>query len=301
VPNAASRTAARQVLKIKKQSPQLLFAAGLVLGGATIVTACRSTLRLTDVLEENLGTQDKARTAGKAGMLDGKVYTEDDAHSDIRKLRVVAAFQIGRLYLPSMALGVMAVTCLTGAHNIQNNRIAGLNAAYIALDKGMKEYRERVREEFGEDKDREFRYGKQEVSTITEEANGPKKKKRKVAGPDGASIYARFFDEYSRNWTPNNMTNRTFVQCQQNWANDLLHSRGHLFLNEVYDMLGLERTPEGQIVGWVMRGDGDKYVDFGIFDRTSSAGVHDFMFGNEQNILLDFNVDGPVLELFDKI
>ncbi len=88
--------------------------------------------------------------------------------------------------------------------------------------------------------------------------------------------------------------NRHFLHLQQNYANDLLRSRGHIFLNEVYDLLGLERSQAGQIVGWVMNGEGDNFVDFGLFECESSRFINHL----EQSIVLDFNVDGAV---YDKI
>ena len=86
-----------------------------------------------------------------------------------------------------------------------------------------------------------------------------------------------------------------FLNGQQNFANDLLQARGHVFLNEVYDMLGIPRSQAGAVVGWVKEF-GDGYVDFGIFDgKTSQA--RSFVNGEERNILLDFNVAGVIYDL----
>ena len=59
-------------------------------------------------------------------------------------------------------------------------------------------------------------------------------------------------------------------------------------------MLGLERSSAGQVVGWVMNNDGDNYIDFGMFEASSSR----FVNGTERSVLLDFNVDGVI---YDKI
>jgi hypothetical protein len=110
--------------------------------------------------------------------------------------------------------------------------------------------------------------------------------------PNKWSPYARFFDEGSPEWKKNSELNRLYVQCQQNYANNLLRARGHVFLNEVYDMLGIDRSQAGSVVGWVIGTDGDNYVDFGL-QRAFSSGLI-----GERNILLDFNVDGVI---YDKI
>ena len=110
------------------------------------------------------------------------------------------------------------------------------------------------------------------------------------------SPYARFFDETVYEWKPDPLMNKCFLDAQQRYANNLLEARGHIFLNEVYDMLGFQRTREGAVVGWIKNGDGDGYVDFGIYDGNERSRA--FVNGHETSILLDFNVDGTI---WDKI
>jgi hypothetical protein len=92
-----------------------------------------------------------------------------------------------------------------------------------------------------------------------------------------------------------------FLKARERYANDLLISRGkggRLFLNEVYDMLGFERTRAGQMVGWVYDPDNpnvDSHVDFGIYDLYDPQKCA-FVNGHERSIILDFNVDGNVWE-----
>ena len=80
----------------------------------------------------------------------------------------------------------------------------------------------------------------------------------------------------------------------------MLKSRGHLFLNEVYDLLDIPRSKAGQVVGWVYNKNnnvkGDNYVDFNIYDITDKA-KRSFVNGYERTILLDFNVDGVIYDL----
>ena len=90
-----------------------------------------------------------------------------------------------------------------------------------------------------------------------------------------------------------------FLRRQEDWANELLKAKGHLFLNEVYDMLGIPRTKAGQVVGWIYDEKnpiGDNFVDFGIYDIHRPRN-RDFVNGIERTILLDFNVDGNILDL----
>lgn len=109
------------------------------------------------------------------------------------------------------------------------------------------------------------------------------------------SQYARWFDDACYGWTKDSEYNMAFLKAQQEYANQMLKSKGHLFLNEVYDMLSIPRTKAGAIVGWVYDEDdsiGNNFVDFGLTDKRNS----DFINGFERTVLLDFNVDGVILD-----
>ena len=56
-------------------------------------------------------------------------------------------------------MGGLSIAALTRSHNILTKRNAALTAAYGALEKGFSEYRARVVEKYGEEEDRDFRYG----------------------------------------------------------------------------------------------------------------------------------------------
>ena len=66
-------------------------------------------------------------------------------------------------------------------------------------------------------------------------------------------------------------------------------------LNEVYEMLGFPRTPQGQLVGWSKKIDKNAKIDFGIYD-ISDESKRLFINGYEPGIWLDFNVQGDVLQ-----
>lgn len=110
------------------------------------------------------------------------------------------------------------------------------------------------------------------------------------------SEYARYFDEGCTGWDKNPENNMYFLKAQENYANELLRSRGHLYLNEVYDMLGIPRTKAGQIVGWIYDENnptGNNRVDFGLALEMN----REFINGFDSRVMLDFNVDGNILEL----
>lgn len=109
------------------------------------------------------------------------------------------------------------------------------------------------------------------------------------------SIYARYFDESSCVWTNEAEYNLMFLKSTEQYANDILRSKGSLFLNEVYDMLGIPRSKAGQVVGWIYDESnpvGDNYVDFGIFNECNADFINEY----KRIALLDFNVDGVILD-----
>lgn len=298
IPNAVSSRVARQVLVTKKHSPTILFAAGVVGMVATTVTACRATLRVEELLEEHQNKVDEANEVYEYAEL-GE-YTDAQHKKDLLYLHIRFGADMSKLYGPALLLGFFSVACLTQSHRILTTRNAGLIAAYSALERGFDQYRGRVVDKYGADEDRELRYGVETETVVTEGKNGKSKTEvvKHAASGDYYSIYARLFEEGNPDWSANPEYSLIFLRAQQNYANDRLKARGHLFLNEVYDALNLPHTKAGAIVGWVWQGDGDNKVDFGIFRDDACESFYEFMVGRERAIWLDFNVDGII---YDKI
>ena len=292
IPSGVSNKLALQMLKLDKGSPKILFGVGVASMVGSTVLACRSTLRLEEVLEKAADNLEGVQN------LEHPEYSEEDRQKDRVIVYTRTAVEIGKLYGPSVILGVAGITMLTKSHNILQERNAALTAAYVALDKGFKEYRSRVVEKYGPQEDQEFRYGAERV-TLQDSDSG--RKKTVVRAPKGEpSIYARFFDETADEWQRNPDYNRAFLKCQQEYANHLLQARGYVFLNEVYKSLGIAQTTAGSVVGWVI-GNGDDYISFGIFEDPSNEKLRDFVNGHEGSVLLDFNVDGVIYQLIDEV
>lgn len=290
----------RTGLVLKKYSPEILMGVGIVGIIGSTVMACKATLKVEEVVDEAKETLDKIHKAHDDENITEEIYSEQDYKKDLVITYTQTGVKFIKLYGPAVTLGAASIGCLLGAHGILKKRNVALMAAYKAVEQSFGDYRQRVREELGEEKDRRYHLGLKE-ETVTEEtvdANGKKKKVKKtveVVDPNKISQYARFFDDSSSQWSNVPEHNLVFLKAQQNFANDLLNSRGHVFLNEVYDMLGIPRSSAGAIVGWV-KGEGDDFVDFGIFNRDDEK-VRDFVNGYETNIMLDFNVTGVIYDL----
>jgi hypothetical protein len=301
VPDAIARKVASQQLLASKHSPRILFVGGVVGMVGSTVLACRATLKLEDVLDEidhNRVRAHRAKELVDSGQANpNTTYTDAELRKDLTIITVRGVGNVVKLYAPSVLLGGASIFALTKSHNILQERNLALTAAYAAIDGAFTRYRERVIDRYGEDADRDLRYDSEEVDVLDEETGRITTTTRVIGAP--GSEYARFYDEVSsRNFSHDPDINLLFLRNVQNYMNDRLKARGHVFLNEVYDELGLSHTEAGAVVGWRWsKNSGDDFIDFGIWDGTQEV-VNDFFNGREGAILLDFNVDGVI---YDKL
>ena len=288
---------------VKKHSPEILLGVGIAGVVTSTVLACKATMKVNDILEDAKEQIYKVNMVKNDPKYADK-YNAEDAKKDLSVIYVQKGVELVKIYLPAFTIGAASIACFLASNNIMKKRNAALGAAYATIDKSYKEYRKRVAERFGEEVEKEIRYNikAEQIETEVENEDGTKTtvvEEAKVMDPNLYSDYARFFDEASPYWQKDPEYNFVFLKAQQAYANDLLRARGRLFLNEVYEMLGIEKSKAGQVVGWVYDDKnpiGDNFVDFGIFDMSKER-VRAFVNGYEPNILLDFNVDGNIWDL----
>lgn len=294
-------------LVLKKYSPEILTAAGVIGTVGSTVLACKATLKVEDILDEA-----KKKSNLINAVHDGEIevdaeYTDKDYSKDLLVNRTQTAVKLIKLYGPAISLGALSIAAILGGQHILRKRNVAVMAAYKLCEESFNNYRSRVKDELGEEKDRQFYYGMIE-ETVKDKVKSKDGKTKTVTkkvekAPDHLySQYARFFDEANINWDKSPEQNMYFLKMVQNQMNDKLKARGHVFLNEVYDALGFDRSEAGQLVGWVWNKDntameaGDGYIDFGIFDGNNYA-KRAFVNGDERSILLDFNIDGMIYDL----
>ena len=303
-----SRTVNKVGLHLKKRSPEILIVAGVVGTVASAVMACKATLKVEEIMAESNETIEKVHDARN---LDGQPsakdpdkiieYSADDERIDLTKVYIQTGLKLAKLYAPSVILGALSITSIIASHNIMRKRCADLAVAYGTLDQAFKAYRKRVADRFGEEVEKEIRYNikaKEIEKTITDPETGEEKTVMD-GDPHKASPYAVEFNETNPNYCRDPEMSFAFLRAQQQYLNDLLRTKGHVFLNEVYDALGLPRTKAGAIVGWVYDSDtpvGDNYISFEMCEANKEK-VRNFINGVEPTILLDFNVDGIILDL----
>lgn len=303
--NNINRTLNKAKFNVQKHSPEILIITGVVGVVASAVMACKATTKVGKIAEEHKSNIDTVHEAVEKGVTNaGESYNEEDAKKDLTIYYTQTGLKYVKLYAPSVILGALSLTAIISSNNILRKRNVALAAAYTAIDKSFKEYRGRVVERFGKDLDRELRYNikAKEIEEKVVDENGEEKTVKKtveVYDPNNYSDYAKIFDESCIAWTKSAEYNLMFLKQQQAHANTLLKQNGYLFLNEVYEMLGFDKTKAGQVVGWVYDEKnpiGDNFVDFGIYNIYNEK-ARDFVNGYERSIILDFNVDGNIWEL----
>jgi len=300
------RTVHKIGFQLKKKSPEILVGAGIVGTVVSTVLACKATPKAVEVVQDTKKTVDAIREAGEKGVnRAGTDYTKEDYRNDLVITYVQTGVKFTKLYGPAVALGAASIASILASHNIMRKRNAAIASAYAALDKAFKGYRGRVIDRFGEQVEKELRYNikSQEIEeTVMNESGETETVKNTVnvadAGwdPNKYSPYARIFDESHPDWLKDAEQNLYRLKALQAQANDMLKARGHLFLNEVYDLLGFKRSTAGTAVGWVYDPRdpiGDNFVDFGLYEVARPKAV-DFVNGYERSFILDFNVVGDI-------
>ena len=300
--NKATRLLSSTQYQVKKHSPEILMVAGIAGTIVGTVLACKATTKVSEIIEEKNKNVEDVHTCLEDNT---KEYTEEDSKKDLTIIYAQTGVKLFKLYAPAIGVMALSFASIIAGHKVLKKRNIAIAAAYAAIDKGFKQYRKNVIEEFGEGVDQQMRFGLKSKEIKKKDKDGKTVKETEYyidpdANPlDNISEYARFFDASSENFAKDPEYNMMFLRRQQDYANEMLKARGHLFLNEVYDLLDIPRSKAGQVVGWIYDKNGntkgDNYVDFGLY--RNDQGTRRFVNGLEYNILLDFNVDGVIYDL----
>lgn len=281
LPLTATRAIGSGRFWVGQNGPTILTIGGLIGFGVTTALAIRQTTKAGPVLEKIDKDLEQVR--------DWHETTEQAPHAKEKalvKAYARASLELAEVYWPVAAMGAASAVAIIAGHRTMLKRQASLVAAYSLLDAGFKAYRKAVAEVIGEEEEKSL-YREQIIKNMGRGLEACEY----IAGEDDVmpSPYAKFFDEMSHNWKPEPEYNLFFLRCQQTWANDRLQARGYLFLNEVFEALGLPWMQAGQHVGWKLgQANSDPYVDFGIYEIGDEC-KRAFVNGHEHTVLLDFN------------
>ena len=296
------------LVKFQKVSPQVMTVAGGVAVVAGVVLACRATLKIDDILDRHSETIKKIQEGKALANGDTIVYSEEDYKKDLAITYTRTAVDLVKRYAPAALTVFAGIGLMAGGNYILGNRLAAVTAAYTVCKDEFDSYRDRVKKQFGEAVERDIRDNLRidEVTETVTDENGEEKEVSTSIEHRDDSYYVRFFDKSSTHWSNSTYENACFLKCKWNECQYLLHSRGYLFLREVFEMLDIQKLDDSDnhkrksnpdissIVGWVTTKDGStmNMVDFGIENFDEIAKI----VPNGEGIRLEFNVDGVIYD-----
>ena len=259
--------------KFGKKAPTILLVGGMggmFASGVLIVVKSRKAAKALDDFTDARGSiedlvDSKAQVAVMDEMDPGKYSAEQlevmldeqrkairkEYKGEIRHLYFDTGIKLVKIYIVPVGLGVVSGGLILGSHRILTKRLAGAVALYKASDEAFKEYRQRVIEDQGEDKDFEYRYGvkEREFEGVETDSKGKEKKvteKRKIAG-SGNGFEIKYCRETSPGYTGNEEYDMSILEISQNCRTNDLSEGKRVFVNDVLSDLGMAKLyPFGQ-------------------------------------------------------
>lgn len=313
VPVKISRFAGKLILKTKDKSPEICLVSGIIIGGAAIVKVGVNTWKNKELISED------AETVRSLSNPEHPILTDDERRKSLGQARFTLCKDIAKTYWFPTVLFITSTGLIIGGHGMLRKHLSAALATNAMLAETLQKYRQQVIDEYGVEKDQEFMHGIKMLNAVDPET-GEEYFKADISEDYGCSMYARWWDEgefdssisawkwRNMNYRSNNLENQAMLKLIENAANDTLNTRGWMKLNEVYTMLGLPCTPEGEYVGWVKGSGHDDFIDFGVFPDHLKGRRQlpvNKLFLDERNpqnqALLDFNVDGDITYIFKDI
>ena len=155
------------------------------------------------------------------------------------KLTKFEAIQVAvPAYIPTVLVGVSTIACIFGANALNQRQQASLMSAYALLDSSYKEYKSKVVDLYGEEADLRVR-----EDIAKDKYTGDEK------SSDNGTVL--FYDEFSGRYFESTTADVLKAEYE---INKKLTNCGGAYLNEFYELLGLETTDYGDHLGWSAAG-----------------------------------------------
>ena len=281
-------------LVISKYAPEILMGVGIAAGVGATATAVHATLK------SDISGQVEAYKDTLTRIDDTKVkYETEFPDEDFRKEVTVGKIQasvILKTYALPITLTAVSVGALLWSRGIYAGRSAALTIALKGAQDRISTYRNRVREEVGPDKEEELYESAWRMDVSEDDLELNNVPEDLVFSPNDPYVYVDY-GEWASSAYGRREAQMYMLKTFENWANDYLVHTGSLFLNDVLHQIGLERTSEGQLLGWIYDKDNQRKVDFGFNRPGMDVKIADYISGVRDNFPLSFNVDGVVFDL----
>lgn len=152
---------------------------------------------------------------------------------DLTKFEKVKA--AGPAYIPSIAVGVGTIACIFGANMLNKRQQATMASAYALLDMKYKDYKNKVKEMYGEE-------GENKIKEAI--ANDQYDEVADKVEDDNKQLY---YDVYSQRFFK--ATSATVLSAEY-VINRILAEDCYASVNELYDLFEIDYIPGGDEIGW---------------------------------------------------
>lgn len=294
------RMIGRFVMTFKKNLPEItagLSALGVI---GTAVLSARSAYKSVPKLEEHREKMEQLHAA-KDCFDDPKEYNKE-----VLTVYKDTGVEMVKSYWPAGVAVMFTLAGIFTSNSLHRKRYFGMAGLCSTIMAAYNEYRERVRDQYGEDAERDLYLGikREEVVTVETDKKGKEKTKTEIVVKPGEVDNPNFdvylIDRNDKCWYYNRPELTYYYLLEtQNCLTQMLRTRGYLFLNEVLRSLNKPECPEGQIIGWIYdenKGDTDNCVDFGLAEGTENFDL--FMSGKNEYVYITLNHDGTIYDKF---
>ena len=157
---------------------------------------------------------------------------KEEKGEDLTKVEKIKV--AGPAYIPAVITGVSTIACIFGANVLNQHQQAALMSAYALLDNSYKDYKKKVEELYGEDAINEIEWG-----IFRDKYN-----EDPYPIEDGKEL---FYDNFSQRYFE--ATTEEVLYAEHALNRRIKDAHG-AYLNEFYELLGLEPTDYGNFLGW---------------------------------------------------
>lgn len=295
------RSIGRLGLLLKKNLPTITTVASVIGVVGTGVLSARAAYKSCSTIEKHKENIEKVRS--NKDNLENKEYNQA-----VVTVYKETAVDLVKVYWPAAVTMGLTIAGIFTTNHIHRKRYFTMAGMYTAAMAAYNDYRNRVREKYGEDAERELYYNieKEEIVTVETDKRGKEKTKVEVVMKprnhlDETLSLLCFEPSQGNSYWYQGRPDLTyyFLHGREEVLTQMLRTRGYLFLNEVFRELSQPEIPEGQMVGWIYdetKGDTDNCVDFGLKEGTENFDL--FMSGKNDFVYLQLNHDGVIYDKF---
>lgn len=219
---------------VSKHSPEILTGIGITGWLTTTVLAVAVTPKALKLIEQEKNRQNRK-------LIEEAEKNGQSSCEQISKLKPIDVVKTTwKCYAPAVGMAAASTACLIGASSTNLKRNAALATAYKISESALTEYREKVIETIGEDKEREVR---ESIHKDRIEQN-PVSKSEVIITEKGNTLC---YDLDSKRYFKSDMNT---IEKAVNEINRQMIYENYASLNDFYDKIGLEYTKIGGRLGW---------------------------------------------------